>query len=576
MLKSGLIFVLLGLFFLFGYSQKQDADIQRIFEERGEVYFRFETPLDITPEIMTRLISIDRKTTNDGFLYAYANQKQFAGFLDLQIDYEILPAPGIVSSVNMKSEVDVKQITDWDFYPTYEAYVEMMYQFQEDNPDLCEVFSIGQTVDGRELIVARISDNVGEEEGEPKFLYTSSMHGDETTGYIPMLRLINYLLTNYGIDGKANIQVDNLVNNLDIFINPLANPDGTYHGGNSSVNGAIRYNSNSVDLNRNYADPEDGPHPDGNAWQPETVAFMQFAEDFQFSMSANFHGGTEVFNYPWDTWAQLAADDDWWQYVGHEWADTAQLYSPTGYMTAFNDGITNGYDWYSISGGRQDYMNYFRGCREVTVEISYTKLLPASLFPDYWEYNYRSFLNFMDQARFGLHGTVTDSITGNSLKAKVYVIDHDVDSSWIFSSSETGSYFRYLNEGTYSLKFTAPDYKSVVIENVEIVNRQTTVLDVEMSQLEFGIEDNLFERDFIIAPSPSNGLFNLTYSGDTDEDINVTVSNSLGKLILKRKIRFIPGDSKVSIDLRQFPSGIYFVKMEKRDESFVRKIIIDN
>ncbi|MBK6966466.1 MAG: hypothetical protein IPH20_21865 [Bacteroidales bacterium] len=66
---------------------------------------------------------------------------------------------------------------------------------------------------------------------------------------------------------------------------------------------ARRYNINGVDLNRNYPDPEDGDHPDGYAWQPETVAFMNFAGQHDFVAAANFHGGVEVVNYPWDTWA---------------------------------------------------------------------------------------------------------------------------------------------------------------------------------------------------------------------------------------------------------------------------------
>ena len=84
------------------------------------------------------------------------------------------------------------------------------------------------------------------------------------------------------------------MNGLDIWINPLANPDGCYHGGNSSVSGATRYNANSVDLNRNFADPDDGPHPDGNSYQPETNIFMAFADTMHFTMSANFHGGAEL------------------------------------------------------------------------------------------------------------------------------------------------------------------------------------------------------------------------------------------------------------------------------------------
>ena len=78
---------------------------------------------------------------------------------------------------------------------------------------------------------------------------------------------------------------------------------------------------------------------------------MNFAESHHFVSSVNTHGGTEVCNYPWDTWATLHADDQWWQYVCHEYADTAQAYSTGGYMTGYDDGITNGYAWYEVNGG---------------------------------------------------------------------------------------------------------------------------------------------------------------------------------------------------------------------------------
>ncbi len=236
---------------------------------------------------LSRIISID-KVDQAGKVHAYANKKEFSRFLDYGISYEILPHPGDFQGfLNMKSEVDIRNIQEWDFYPTYDAYVDMMYQFATEYPELCQVTSIGTSVMGRELLVAKISDNVGISENEPQFLYTSSIHGDELTGYVLMLRLINYLLSNYGTDPK----VTNIVDQIEIWINPLANPDGTYYGGNNTVNNAIRYNSNWVDLNRNYSDPEDGPHPDGEEWQTETLRFMEFAENKHFVASANLHGG---------------------------------------------------------------------------------------------------------------------------------------------------------------------------------------------------------------------------------------------------------------------------------------------
>ena len=47
------------------------------------------------------------------------------------------------------------------------------------------------------------------------------MHGDELSGFVLSLRLIDYLLTNYGMNNR----ISNLINEIDIWINPLINPD---------------------------------------------------------------------------------------------------------------------------------------------------------------------------------------------------------------------------------------------------------------------------------------------------------------------------------------------------------------
>ncbi|MCD4731679.1 MAG: PKD domain-containing protein [Bacteroidales bacterium] len=455
-------------------GQSSQNDLSGLFDVRGEAYFIFENNNPKLLPQLSKVLSIDNVTNTE--VYAYANKTEFSDFLEFGIDYKLLTPPSMLHQPKMKSSVDLKSMLDWDFYPTYEAYVDMMYQFEIDYPNICEVVSIGQSIEEREILFVRISDNVGDEEGEAQFMYTGTMHGDETAGYVLLLRLIDYMLSNYGTDPR----ITGMVNGLDIWINPAANPDGTYAGGNSSVYGATRYNANGVDLNRNYPDPEDGPHPDGNPWQVETIAFMDFAENNHFVVSANTHGGTEVCNYPWDTWPDLHADDDWWQYVCHEYADTAQYFSPSGYMNGYDDGITNGYAWYSIAGGRQDYMNYFHQCREFTLEISNVKLLPASQLEDHWEYNYRSFLNYIEQTMFGVQGIVTDAYSGDPLYAEVIIEDHDLDSSWIYTNETTGNYFRPIYEGTYNVTFHSDGFYSQTIENVIVENRELTILDVAL------------------------------------------------------------------------------------------------
>ena len=310
-----------------------------------------------------------------------------------------------------------------------------------------------------------IRDSINQKENEPSFLYTSSMHGDELTGYVLMLRFIDDILNKYNVD----IQITNLVNEIDIWINPLANPDGAYAGGNNNVWGATRSNANFIDLNRNYPDPQDGQHPDGNPWQDETLMFMGLADTINFNLSSNLHTGAVVANYPWDTWSQLTADDNWWQHVCNEYADSCQLYGGLNYFSNFNDGIVNGNDWYEIDGGRQDYMNYFKQCREFTLELSNDKTPNPQDLPSFWNATYPSFYNYMEQSLYGLRGIVTDSITGLPLKAKVEVINHDIDSSHVYSSLPIGNYHRYIFQGSYQFQFSKNGYHSKTI-NASVLN----------------------------------------------------------------------------------------------------------
>ncbi len=456
------------------FAQQINNEINKanhLLQERGEVYFSFSLNDQSQIESLSRIISID--DIKGRTVYAYANMKEFLEFTKKGIEIQVLTPPSMLVDAAMSSSND--QPLAWDYYPTYSNYENIMSQFVADHPDIARLITIGTLSSGRKLLAVKISDNPDVEENEPEFLYTSSIHGDETTGYILLLHLIDYLLTNY----SSNDRITDLVNGIEIYINPLANPDGTYHGGNNTVNGATRYNANSIDLNRNYPDPEDGQHPDGNAWQPETIAFMNFAQQHTFTMSANFHGGTEVLNYPWDTWPRLAADNSWWIYVCREYADTVHLHAPANYMNEYVNGITNGYAWYTISGGRQDYMNYFRHCREVTAEISDTKLLPANQLLSHWEYNYRSLLNYLNQSIYGLHGLVTDSITGEPLPAKIFISGFDIDSSNVYTDPDVGDYHRLLKAGTYNVTFSSTGYLSKTF-TVQIADKQKVTLNVQL------------------------------------------------------------------------------------------------
>ena len=476
------IFLISSLLFGVNNFFSQISLVDSLFSYKGEQYFSFDPPKSINT--ISKIISIDHKS-NSQKIYAYANKKEFIDFLDLEIPFEILNNEVQILEPNTSR-------SSWNFYPNYQEYENMMQAFADSFPSICKLHNLGTLNSGHKILAVQISNNVGIIENEPSFLYTSSMHGNELTGYVLMLRLIDEILNGYNVGNYTNI-----VDGIDLWINPLANPDGAFALSDLSVSGATRNNSNWIDLNRNYPDPVDGDHPDGNPWQEETIIFMNLSDSIPFSMSCNFHTGAEVFNYPWDTWSNLTADDSWWQNIGSSYADTVHQHGPLGYFNDLNNGLTNGWVWYEVDGGRQDFMNYFKRCRESTIELSSTKVPNPSTLPNYWNANKASLINYIEESLNGLRGIVSDSITGQPLNARVEIFGHDYDSSHVYSNLPLGNYHRYLSPGNYLVNYSAQGYESKSI-NVDIYSATPAVLNVQLGESNLvGISDLKIEKKLI-------------------------------------------------------------------------------
>lgn len=287
----------------------------------------------------------------------------------------------------------VEQMASWNRYPTYETYVEMMQQFAVEYPTLCKLDTIGYSVNNRLILCAKISDNVALDEEEPEFFYSSTMHGDELTGFHHMLHLIDTLLRSYGI----NEELTELINTTEIFINPLSNPDGTYYGGNDNVARSQRYNAHNIDLNRNYPDPF---HTSNPTVEPENTAMIAYVSTHHFLLSANLHGGSEVINYPWDSFTSSQRphpERAWWIDVSKRFVDTCRLSSRSMFFDVTNNGYIAGGDWYVISNGRQDYMNYYHNIREITMELSSQKRLSSDRLPHYWHAQSPALINYIKE-----------------------------------------------------------------------------------------------------------------------------------------------------------------------------------
>jgi len=561
---------ILLLLFLIPVSAQLKKTIKLQAEERGEVYLLVDVPNKTSLYNLGRIASIDRTAwgENKDKVYAYVSKNNLQEFENLALDYQLQTPPSLKLATTMCA--DINAVKNWNCYPTYDQYIALMNEFATDYPDLCRLEEIGKSVDGRSVLSIKISDNVTQSEEEPAFLYTSTMHGDEVTGYVLMLRFVDYLLSNY----QSDTRIKELIDGTEIWINPLSNPDGTYAAGNTDMSGAVRFNANGIDLNRNFPDPEDGDHPDGKAWAEETADMMDFMKAHNFLLTANFHGGAEVVNYPWDRWYTRHADDNWYQNLSRQYADTVHA-NITEYMTYLDNGITNGADWYQVSGGRQDYTNYYLHKREVTIEISDVKMPDAASLPNFWNYNYRSLLNYIDRVHQGFYGKVTD-VDGNPLRAKMFIENHDVDSSDIYSDPENGMYYRLIMGGTYNLSFSAKGYNTKIFNNMSILDNERQRLDVILEKTAVSV--NKITNDAIRIKTINNPFTDYIsgsfYVSDYQNNLKFTLYDSNGRLVNKT----LYGDGQIGINsfyiaTSKLKSGLYMLVLSTASFSIKKKLI---
>ena len=473
---------------------------------------------------LSRAVSIDK--IRDGVITAYANESEM---MDLRT---ILPQHayrahkiGLSKSgefIDMASDIATMQ--DWAHYPTYETYVEMMHDFAAQHPDIAQLVSIGATAEGREILALRIAAD-GDTLTRPRVFITSSMHGDETCGFVLSLRLIDFLLTTYGTHPTATRIIDNIV----LYINPLSNPDGTYYGGNNTVAMARRYNANNVDLNRNF--PQVGMLAKSTQnLEPETIAMMNFAKSRHFVLSANLHDGDEVLNYPWDSFYEhemRLADKDWFKDICQKYIDTLRTFAPNGMKTVNKQGYVFGSVWYKVVGGRQDWMLFSERCREITIELSSLKILRCDLLENYWQRNRDALLLYICNALQGINGQVVD-INSNPIKAQIYLDGHDENYSSVVCDAQ-GVFTRpTLADKTYEVCAVADGY----VTECQVVNTKNNELVTANFTLTEGVSEYIATSEQVAMTKPVVLLEDGTIKIESDHTINsLIISDILGRTI---------------------------------------------
>jgi hypothetical protein len=388
-------------------------------------------------------------------------------------------------------------------YHDHAAITAELQAYAAEFPALCRLVSLGNSVQGREIWALKITDNPDLEEAEPEFRYISTLHGDELVGTEMCLYFIDRLLRDYDTDPD----VETVVNETEIWMVPLANPDGLEAGS--------RFNAHAQDLNRSFpAYPEDftgtlfDESLDLSGFEPEVALFSAWTMDHRFVLSANIHTGAMLVNYPYDdddlgSVYSPSPDDALFQALSRAYSSE----NPSMWNSlSFPDGITNGAAWYSISGGFQDFGYRYGGALEITLEISEIKTPAESTLPGLWTDNDDAMFAYLQAIHQGVRGIVRVAESGDPLSAKITVAGNTQP---VFTDPEVGDYYRLLLPGTYSLTVEAPHYQSLTIDTVVVAEGTPTVLDVSLTPIGFSGHSADINEDFVIQRDEMLAVINL-------------------------------------------------------------------
>lgn len=214
--------------------------------------------------------------------------------------------------------------TDHQKY-SYDEMREDMQQLCAKYPGLLSSCTIGQSVQGREIVQMTL----GNPAAPHRIMIQAAMHAREYMTSQLVMEIVEYICNNYGQQNVNGVPYSTLFTDTCFVILPMVNPDGvmisqqgvaaavkphTIEWLNSVVNAGgnltqLKANSNGVDLNQNFAQGFGGStHTRPGPWldyfcgfspasEPETQALMNCARSQNFSLHINYHASGNIIYY---------------------------------------------------------------------------------------------------------------------------------------------------------------------------------------------------------------------------------------------------------------------------------------
>ena len=159
---------------------------------------------------------------------------------------------------------------DFQHYHTYDETVSLLKGWTAKYPDLLDLYSVGQSLEGREIWQLTIANKKRlKHTDRPAMFIEGGRHAGEISGIEATLYFIDHVLTGYGTDPAITALVDTKT----IYARPMNNPDGStlYHLTAQTLRSTVRPHDNDGD---GLLDEDAGEDLDGDGFIRQMRKFV--------------------------------------------------------------------------------------------------------------------------------------------------------------------------------------------------------------------------------------------------------------------------------------------------------------
>ncbi|MBN1562173.1 zinc carboxypeptidase, partial [candidate division KSB1 bacterium] len=277
---------------------------------------------------------------------------------------------------------------DAGLYHTYAELTSELSSLADAHSDIAAVMPIGTSHQGRELWAIKISDDVNTDEDEKVIALMGAHHAREWISVEVPVLIARYLLDNY----DANQMVKDYVDNAEIWVVPLVNPDGHHYSVSSDRlwrknrrdNGDGSY---GVDLNRNYSYAWGGPGSSGDTFsetyrgpspfsEPESRACRDFLSAIEPRALISYHSYSQLILFPWGYTEDPAPDKALLEHLAVTMANEIKAVHNVSYTADQASGL------YLASGDTVDWLYALLGVPAFTIELRPRSSYPGFVLPE--------------------------------------------------------------------------------------------------------------------------------------------------------------------------------------------------